>query len=338
MVALKGRDIARFVAAPDPKIDAILVYGPDRGLGSERARTILEHFASDPTDPFAVSILEEADLVAAPARLAEELEAMAFGGGRRTVFVRATGGSASDTIAAVIATQRAAVLIVVAGELRPQSSLRKSFEAASDAVALPCYADDQRTLDTLIKDTLRISDQTIADDARQALLARLGSDRVASRAEIEKLSLYAGAGASISAADVIAACADAASTTLDVVVDAMAEGRLSELEHGITTAGESGIAAPRIVSAAMRHMQALHRAAAALADGRSESVALGSFRPPIFFARRDSVGRQLRAWREPELRRALSILAIAARDARIGIVRDALAARALLRIAMLPRS
>lgn len=40
MTALKAADVDAFVARPDTARPVVLIYGPDSGLVSERARTI----------------------------------------------------------------------------------------------------------------------------------------------------------------------------------------------------------------------------------------------------------------------------------------------------------
>ncbi|TGR87415.1 DNA polymerase III subunit delta, partial [Mesorhizobium sp. M2E.F.Ca.ET.209.01.1.1] len=71
------------------------------------------------------------------------------------------------------------------------TGLRAIVEAAGNAIALPCYADEARDLDTVIDDELRKAGMSMTLDARQALRRNLGGDRLASRGEIEKLVLYA---------------------------------------------------------------------------------------------------------------------------------------------------
>lgn len=332
MVALKGQAIGRFMANPDPKISAILVYGPDRGLVAERARALLARLADDPDDPFSVSILDEAEIAREPDRLSEELNAVAFGGGRRTVTLRLSGGAPPASVAASVSGPRAAALIVEAGDLRPSSPLRKAFEAARDAAALPCYADDDRSLGQLIDDSLRDAGQTISADARDALLSRLGADRLASRGEIEKLSLYAGAGANITLEDVDAATADAGELTLDALIDAVGESDPASAEREFARAAEAGMAPAQILSASIRHFVRLHE----LSRAGAPDAAVASARPPVHFRRKDSLVRQLRRWSEPEIRRGLGLLAEAECESRIGPVPAATTSRVLLQLSLLP--
>ena len=62
-------------------------------------------------------------------------------------------------------------VMIEAGELRPESPLRKACERAKTAVAIGCYPDGERDLAKLIDDELRVSNLRIAQDARAALMA-----------------------------------------------------------------------------------------------------------------------------------------------------------------------
>ena len=111
------------------------------------------------------------------------------------------------------------VLIVIeAGDLRKGAPLRKLVEASPAGAALPCYEDDERSIGAVIDTTLRDVGIAIERDARELLMSLLGSDRMATRAELEKLVLYAGNSKRIGYDDVIAAIADSSGLALDDVV------------------------------------------------------------------------------------------------------------------------
>src|SRR4029077_15431092 len=82
-------------------------------------------------------------------------------------------------------------IVIEAGELRPESPLRKACERARTAVAIACYPDTERDLAKLIDDELGGADLRIAADARAVLITLLGGDRQTSRNELRKLTLYA---------------------------------------------------------------------------------------------------------------------------------------------------
>src|SRR5579864_9248627 len=192
MVALRGREIDAYLARPDPARPIILLYGPDAGLVRERAEALLASAVDDPTDPFSLVRLDGDELAAEPSRLVDEALTVPLFGGRRAIRVRAGArsfASGVDTLADM--ALKDCRVVIEAGDLRPESPLRKACERAKTAVAIGCYPDTERDLAKLIDDELRVAGLKIAPDARAALMSLLGGDRQASRNELKKLTLFA---------------------------------------------------------------------------------------------------------------------------------------------------
>ena len=170
MVALRGKDIDLFLARPDQGRPIILLYGPDAGLVRERADALMLSAVDDIHDPFSVVRLEGDELAAEPSRLVDEAMTVPLFGGHRAIRVRAgtrNFASAIDVLADLV--PRDCRIVIEAGELRPESPLRKACERAKTAVAIGCYPDTERDLAKLMEDELRIANLRIAQDARAAL-------------------------------------------------------------------------------------------------------------------------------------------------------------------------
>src|SRR5258705_6287834 len=192
VVALRGKEIDAFLARPDPGRPIILLYGPDAGVVRERAEALLASAVDDRIDPFSLVRLDGDDLSAEPSRLVDEAMTVPLFGGRRAIRVRAGSRSFASGVDTLAETPiKDCRIVIEAGELRPESPLRKACERARTAVAIGCYPDGERELAKLIDDELRLSSLRIAPDARAALTALLGGDRQASRNELQKLALYA---------------------------------------------------------------------------------------------------------------------------------------------------
>src|ERR1700674_397117 len=182
VVALRGKDIDAFLARPDPGRPIILLYGPDSGLVRERAEALLASAVDDPNDPFSLVRLDGDELSAEPSRLVDEAMTVPLFGGCRAIRVRAGSRNFAGGIDALAETPLKDCRVVIeAGDMRPESPLRKACERARTAVAIGCYPDGERDLAKLIDDELGPSNLRIAPDARAALVALLGGDRQASR-------------------------------------------------------------------------------------------------------------------------------------------------------------
>jgi DNA polymerase-3 subunit delta len=336
MVALRGKEIDAFLARPDPGRPIILLYGPDAGLVRERAEALLRSAVDDPDDPFSLVRLDGDELSAEPSRLVDEAMTVPLFGGRRAIRIRAGSrsfASGVDTLAD--SALKDCRIVIEAGELRPESPLRKSCERARTAVAIACYPDGERELAGLIDDELRVSSLRIAPDARAALTALLGGDRQASRNELRKLALYAHGEAEVTLEDVMAVVADASELKVDSIVDGAFAGRADLVESEFAKAVTAGTYPGVIIAAAQRQAAWLHKTSLAVADGTPLATVLDSGFPRLHFSRKANVETALRHLNAARLLAIIEQLAVAAlemrKQASLAVV---IAQRALLAIAV----
>lgn len=336
MTAIKAADVDRFIAKPNSNQLIVLVFGPDAGLVRERVDALVRASVDDPSDPFTFVRIDGDELAGNPSRLVEEAHTIPLFGGRRAVLVKAGSRNIAPAVETVVAAPSAECRIIIeAGNLGKSAPLRALCEKAKTAAALPCYADNARALTQLIDDEVRTAGLTIEGDARAALIGLLGSDRLSSRNEIRKLTLYARGKTSIELADVTAAVADASEIALDAVVDAAFAGRTGEVDNEFFKARASGSSPAAIISAAIRQVASLHKMMLAIEGGDTIEFAMKRAAPPVHFTREPKVGEALRAWTLPRLLRAMDQLAEASLDIRRNApLADAIAQRTLLSLAM----
>jgi DNA polymerase-3 subunit delta len=339
MTAIKASDVDRFIARPDPAQPVVLVFGPDAGLVRERVDALVRASVDDPGDPFALARIEGDELAGNPARLVEEAHTIPLFGGRRAVLVKAGVRNIASAVETIIASPSSECRVIIeAGNLSKSAPLRSLCEKAKVAAALPCYADNERSLSQLIDAEMQEANLVIAPDARATLLALLGSDRLASRNEIRKLVLYAQGQKKIEIADVMAVVADASQMALDGVVDAVFAGRTGEVDAEFGRARAGGSSPASIISAAIRQVATLHKMKLALESGDSIEFVMKRAAPPIHFSRERAIGEALRAWSPVRLLRAMEQLAEASLEMRRNApLAEAIAQRTLLSIAVIAR-
>jgi DNA polymerase-3 subunit delta len=335
MTAIKASDVDRFIAKPDPAQPIVLVFGPDAGLVRERVDALIRASVDDPTDPFALARIEGDDLAGNPVRLVEEAHTVPLFGGRRAVLVKTGVRNIASAIETVIAAPSSECRVIIeAGNLSKSAPLRALCEKAKVAAALPCYVDNERALAQLIDDEMRTANLAIAPDARVALLALLGGDRLASRSEIRKLTLYAQGKKNIELADVIAVVADASQIALDGVIDAVFSGQTAEVDSEFSKARAGGSSPAAIVSAAIRQVANLHKIRLAIESGDSIEFAMKRSVPPVHFTRERQISEALRVWSSRRLLRAMEQLAEASLEMRRNApLAEAIAQRTLLSLA-----
>lgn len=303
-----------FLAAPAEGIHGVLLYGPDSGLVRERAHALTKCIAGRTDDPFLVAELGPADISEDPARLNDEARALPFGGGRRVVRLRAAGDGTANALEGALGALAGAegpapsLIVVEAGELTPRSSLRRLFEGAPTAAAVPCYLDEGAGLTRLIADTLAEDGLEAEPDALAWLAANLGADRGVTLSELAKLALYRAGEKAVTLEDCRAVIGDAAAHDIEDAAFAAGEGDAAALETALGRAFQEGINPVSVLRAAQRHFQRLHLVAGRVARGTPLDTAVKGLKPPVFFKLAPRFRAQARAWSPARLATALDLL------------------------------
>ncbi|RWH74864.1 DNA polymerase III subunit delta [Mesorhizobium sp.] len=339
MAQKKGYEVDSWLARPDPSMGIVLLYGPDRGLVAERAKTFAAKTGLPLDDPFSVVKLDGAEVDRDGGRLLDEARTVPMFSDRRLLWVRNASGQkalADDIKALTSEPAKDAIILIEAGDLKKGTGLRAIVEAAGNAIALPCYADEARDLDSVIDDELRKAGMSMTLDARQALRRNLGGDRLASRGEIEKLVLYAHGRKEIDIEDINALSGDVSGASFDDAVDAMLDGKVSDFDVAFTRHCQSGGHPFLVLSSAMRQLQAIQAMRGQMeSGGRNAASVVAGARPPVFFSRRKLVEKTLERWNVEALGRALARLQTAVLQTRKRPdLAEALARQALLGIAI----
>jgi DNA polymerase-3 subunit delta len=299
------RDIERFLSTPPQELCSCLIYGEDAGQVRELAKKLAEAVVDDLNDPFRVTTLDISNLTADPSRLSDEQAAMPFGGGRRLIRLRGITGDHTRLISETIQEPSGDGLIIAeAGPLRRDSAIVKMFEASKTGAAIPCYADEGRSLAALLDQTLKQENISLTPDARSYIINRLGADRAATRSEIEKLLLYIGENGKLGLEDAVEAIGDAGSTSVDDLVYATATGDITNSHRALDRLTAANTQPITVIRSMIGHLTKL-RAVVAKAETSGLEPALASIRPPIFFKRKTAFQEQARIWSRQRLSLAI---------------------------------
>jgi len=338
-VIIKASDADRTAKNPPKGVIAVLVYGPDAGLARERCEVLMKTVVDDLTDPFRVSDLDDQTLSADPARLADEAASLSMLGGRRVVRVRGAGNGLAKLFEGFLDDPRGDALVVVeGGDLAKGAALRKVFEEADNAAAIPCYGDTARDLPDVVRESLRAEGLSISGDALADAVSRLGSDRGVTRKELEKLALYCRGQKDVSLDDVRAAMGDEAEARVDEVCDAAGTGDLRKLDLALERLWTSDMSPVAVVRPALGHFQKLLQVQAEIARGDNPDFAIKKLRPPLHFSRVNTFKSQAQRWSETKLLDALDLLFEAeALCKTTAVPAEAVLGRALFNVAAMAR-
>lgn len=342
MGQIKAHEFDGFIKKTGLSYRIFLIYGPDHGLVSERASQLSKKTDVDLSDDFSLIKLDASELSADPGRLADEVGAIGLFGGSRLIWVKNAGNdkklvSALENISDDITDS--VTLLIEGGDLKKSSSLRKFAEKTGNALAIPCYADDGRALQTLIDNELSAANLRIEMSARQMLLGYLGGDRLASRGEIQKLILYCHGQEIISETDVENAIGDASSISVDETVDSILSGNIKELDISFNRILLSKTPIFLVLRSTLIQLQQidLMRFEVENNNKRPNQVMseMGRF---IHFKRKPAFEKALKKWTSVKLRSEMDRLADAILQTRKNAgLEESIARQALMRICLLSR-
>lgn len=320
MAELKSHEFEGFLQRRGQTHRLHLVYGPDRGLVSERADLLARKTGVALDDPFSVIKLDIADLQRDPARFLDEVNGIGLFGGEKLVWIRGAGNEKFliDAFQHVAENPpEASFVIIEAGDLKKGSTLRKIAEGASAAIAIPCYADDSRALNALIDQELASEGLRIVPAARQLLLESLGGDRIASRNEIRKLALYCHGGGTIEESDVVNIVGDASAISVDDAVDAIMSGNSAGFLQAMQKIAASKTPVFLVLQSCLRQLQLLDTMRAEMDEKRSQPAQImQSLGRHLHFRRKPIMEQALRTWTAPAIAREMRKLQAAVLQSR----------------------
>ena len=300
MAEIKSHEFEGFLQRSAAAYSLFVIYGPDRGLVSERASQIAAKSGVALDDPFSLIKLDIGDLQKDPGRLMDEAGSIGLFGGEKLIWIR---GAANEKYL-VDALQLLAAkppegtsVIVEAGDLKKGSLLRKVVEGARTAAVIPCYADDARALNALIDNELAAEGLRITPAARQALVELIGGDRIASRNEVRKLALYCRGMDTIEEHHVDEIIGDASAISVDDAVDAILSGNTTTFLHAMQKITASKTAIFLVIQACLKQFQLLDTMRAEMDEKRLQAgQVIQTLGRHLHFRRKPIIEQALRTW------------------------------------------
>lgn len=306
---LKGNEIARYLARPDPSRPGLLIYGQDAmRVAMKRAEAIKALVGEKADEEMRLTRMSGGGLKKDPAQLIDAVREVGFFPGPRVVLVDDAPDTAADAVRAALEGWRAgdAVIVVAAGALAKSSALRKLFETHGQAVCAPIY-DDPPGEEEIARWLTEAGLREVPRDAMRelAVLAR-ALDPGDLRQTIEKIGLYKHADPAPLTPEEIALLAPATiEADLDELLHAVAERDQAAFGVLMRRIDAQGLSPVTICIGALRHFRTLYLAAV---DPAGPAVALARARPPVFGPRRDRMARQAQGWGAGPLEEAVSDL------------------------------
>lgn len=308
MTALKAYQVDQFLQDRSIKSGTYLFYGSDLGLVHERSKLLATTLSPNGLHDFSkastTTILEMDEIQTNPSKLAiEALTPSLFG---ETPIIRIRGGNKflAPILEELFQKQFEATIIIEATSLTKRDKLRVLVEESRQGWALPCFADDTKSLNALVKGFFQQESISISYEACTYLCSILGNDREITRRELEKLANFANENKTLNLNDIETLCGDNSMLALDRLLDATGLGDADELETSLNRAYSSGLDSQVILLMSARHFNMLRILRSKVDKGASINAALSSFYPKPHFTRIKHIEKQVSKWKEKSITNA----------------------------------
>ncbi|AHC73502.1 DNA polymerase III, delta subunit [Candidatus Endolissoclinum faulkneri L5] len=292
---------------------AVLIYGQDLGKVLKFAKRIAKTVVTTLNDPFNLSEMDGSEAASDPARLSEEMQAHSMTGDRRLVWIHNAPDKITEmVINALEGDTGDTLLIIESNDLKTSSKLRKFFSSKrKDIFALACYSDAESERANEVKKMLAAKSVKINPDAERFLIAHSEDNRIASKTEVENLTLLFEEGQTIDLDLVVSAIANNAEVDIIQLISTVADGRLDLIMTVIDQAFQQGMTSVQIVRMGIIYFQQLHLARVRMNNRLTASQAIKSLRSSVFFRVADSMTQQIKRWNIYSLILALKRLNLA---------------------------
>jgi DNA polymerase-3 subunit delta len=191
---LPPKQIDSFLQSIPCHIKAVLLYGPDKGVVSERLELIKKTFLGQGFNDLSFTKFDFAQIKDQPYLLVEEINNLSFGVIKKIILIYNCPSSLDREFKDNLKKIPQDVLIVLLAEdLSPASSLRKFFEEEEKLVSIPGYADEIVALKIMAATILKQENYTFDQDFLEFFCQSLQGDRTIFKNELKKIILYQGA-------------------------------------------------------------------------------------------------------------------------------------------------
>ena len=297
---VKEAQIARALDKPDDIVRLYLLYGPDES-GSRALAARLERAMG----PDAERIdLDGPTLKDDPARLADEAASFSLFGDKR--HIRVSGGDeCTNAVVALLEAETAGnPVVLIAGALKPTSSLLKA--ALDHPAVMGCinYKPEGAGAESLAVSIGRTCGLRLQPAVATRLAANCLGDRGVLEREIEKLALYLDAApdrpreASEDALNAIGA--DLGEADTGRLVNAVLSGDLGTVTEELTEIEASNGWVPAM-RALQRRLILLARLRSDVDSGKSPAAVVAALGKSLFFKEQPAVTAQLSRWSSARL-------------------------------------
>ena len=308
-----GQKLNDFLKSKNANKQFLLVYGSDAGLVHECIKKIINTFILSSNKSDCISRFTGPELKNEPEKLWSSAHSLSLFNEQQVIVISEASNTLTESIKYLITNkEKSWPIIIEAGELNPQSSLRQLFEKNDTCAAIACYPDEGAQLHRVFRETLNGFNLAAPDNVISYLEYLLGGDRLLIKKELVKLSLFLNPSNKknqvINIEDVQKCVVNSSIESLEKLIFATGSGNQYNVDYLMTKYFANDTNPLKLIRALQKHFQRLHFVRLKLDEGEKLENITKLLKPPIFFKWKETFKNQTKIWSVPKLNKVLKLL------------------------------
>ena len=275
-------------------MSSCLLYGPNLGLIFVLTSSIIDAFVAK---GFSLINIDGAKVDTSPDVINAEVFNCGLFGDKKIIRVRGATNKSSAVIDKILKSEHfdkdSVFIVSVAEELDTKSSLRTMYEKGTNCAALPCYADDARSNERVVKKFFADRSVQASPNVVRLIASSFSGDRMNLMSDLEKIHLYIGERSAVTELDCEKLLAEEKEVGVDELMDAIGTKDAAAALAALNFLNDKAVAHVSIVRAMVYHFQKLRKVKINVQNG--SPIETEMTREFIFFKRVEKFSRQIAA-------------------------------------------
>ncbi len=194
-------------------------------------------------------------------------------------------------------------LILIAGILDKKSKVRNICEKDKDVACIPCYKDNELTLETIIKKELNAENIKYSNETVSYLIGKASGDRNYLISELDKIKLYCKDQKNISYEQIKKLLYTPEEESAELIINACLNNKINSIKNYLTNQNMdiNYILILRILARKVDKLISLSK----LKKELSVDEIIKSAKPPIFWKDVPIIKKQLQDWKTDDLKKVM---------------------------------
>ena len=194
------------------------------------------------------------------------------------------------------------ILIIFSDILEKKSKLRIFFEKSSTALCVPCYADNNKSLETILTSELRKNNITISRESINLLIDKSNNDRNNLRNEIEKIKAYSLNKKNLSVEEIKSIANFSGEYKSDSLINECLNGDINQYKKIVPELYVNTVNYVFLLRILYNKIQKLLSIKKLESNTQNIDVLISSFKPAIFWKEKPIIKKQLSIWNQEDLK------------------------------------